>query len=154
VLAAHTPTRLLVSQLPSELRYLGVETVLDSKMWAQATTFFSKVKDGITNLADQQYKEFTTELKRNDALKREKKRQEDLRKKVIPPWVALDESKAILEDPVKEKILQLSKEERTFLVPAPEEVCDCFPLDETPNRLLSRFSISNSWRHCLTFKGL
>mmetsp|Transcript_1834 Transcript_1834/g.3527 ORF Transcript_1834/g.3527 Transcript_1834/m.3527 type:complete len:295 (-) Transcript_1834:192-1076(-) len=93
-------------------------------MWAQATTFFTKVKDGITTLADQQYKEFTTELKRNDALKREKKRQEELRKKVIPPWVALDESKAILEAPLKEKVLQLSKEERTFLVPAPEEVFD------------------------------
>jgi len=73
-------------------------------------------------MADQHFKELDVEFKRNAALKREQKRQEDLRKKVIPPWTALEEEKSILEEDLKQKILEISKNERNFMVPPPEEV--------------------------------
>jgi len=61
-------------------------------------------------------------MKRNDAIKREKKRQEELRKRVIPPWIALDASKSIIECKLKEKIIGISKNERNFMVGPPEEI--------------------------------
>mmetsp|Transcript_2359 Transcript_2359/g.3260 ORF Transcript_2359/g.3260 Transcript_2359/m.3260 type:complete len:333 (+) Transcript_2359:104-1102(+) len=90
--------------------------------FASAASFFSNLKDTITTMADQHLKELNVEFKRNDALKREQKRQEELRKKVIPPWIALEEEKSILEDDLKQKILEISKNERNFVVSPPEEV--------------------------------
>mmetsp|Transcript_38829 Transcript_38829/g.63164 ORF Transcript_38829/g.63164 Transcript_38829/m.63164 type:complete len:273 (+) Transcript_38829:112-930(+) len=93
-----------------------------NKAFASAASFFSNLKSTITTMADQHFKELDVEFKRNAALKREQKRQEELRKKVIPPWTALEEEKSILEEDLKQKILEISKNERNFMVPPPEEV--------------------------------
>eukprot|EP00954_Amorphochlora_amoebiformis_P028962 1392465-Amorphochlora_amoeboformis.AAC.2 len=79
------------------------------KVVTMFSSFFESVKTGIQTIAENHLKEFGAEVKRNDALKREKKLQEDLRKKVIPPWAAIIESKAIIEADVKAKILEISK---------------------------------------------
>lgn len=50
-------------------------------MWAKATTLFSTVKDGIASLAVQHFKEYGDEVKRMEAIKRERKRQEELKKR-------------------------------------------------------------------------